>query len=138
MIAADRVEKFYLAALRRCDHLRQFQTWARRHRVIPEIRKAPCVVVVDGEAAGKVIRLRAAVAAGLAAAVAADRHDAAFFPPQHTARERQIGDGSKFIDARLLLEKSHAAYQYSAFRLTVEVGKALDPAARHSGKLFQH
>ena len=68
------------------DHLRHFESGIPWHRMAPEVGKSAGIFVVHRETAGKLIRLRAAFAAALNAAVATDRHDAAFFPPEHAPR----------------------------------------------------
>ena len=118
-VAADCIEKFDLAVVRRFDHMRSLESRVGRHRVMPQIGKASRGVGVDGKPAGKFIRLGAALTAALHAAVAADRHDAALFPAQHAARQGEIDDRFDIVDAEFMLGQAHAVHDHGGARLAV-------------------
>src|SRR5438128_9445923 len=104
----------------------------------PEVGKSAGIFVVHRETAGKLIRFRAAFAAALNAAVATDRQDAAFFPPEHAPRLREIDDRFDSFDAKLMLRETHAVDKNGIFRGTVEARKSLHLLASAAGPVLQH
>jgi len=85
------------------DHLRHSQTRRGRDWMAPEIREAPGVYLVDLKAAGKLVRLGAALSAPLNSAVAADGHDAALLAPQHSAGQGEVDYGLDVFHAEFVL-----------------------------------
>jgi len=78
--------------MRGLDHLRDFKSRIGRDRMAPKIGESPRVFVVDRKSTGKFIGLRAAFAAPLDAAVAANGHDPTLLAAQHAARQGEIDD----------------------------------------------
>src|SRR5580700_6326772 len=93
--------------------------------MMPEIRKAPGVLIVDCESTGKFIRFCAAFPAALDSAVAPDGHNAALQAPEHASRQREIDDGLDVIDAELVLREFHVVDEHGVPHRAIEPRKSL-------------
>ena len=106
--------------------------------MVPKVGETAGAFVIDCKAAGKLVRLGAALAAPLHAAVTTDRHDAALFAAEHAAGQSEIHDRLHVVHAELVLGQAHAVDEYGATGMTVKQGKPLHFLARQPGAFLQH